>query len=53
VKLQGGVIIKTFTLRLDEKLHKELKYLSIEIEKSINEYIKELIKKDLKEREQK
>jgi len=45
--------IKALTIRLDEKLHKKLKYLSIEIEKSINEYVTELIKKDLKEREKK
>ena len=38
-------------IRLDDALHKRLKYLSIEIEKSINEYVVELIKQDLKERD--
>lgn len=43
--------MKQFTIRLDDELHKKLKYLSIEIDKSINEYITELIVKDFKERE--
>lgn len=47
----GGDGIKTFTLRLDDELHKQLKYLSVELEMSINEYIVELIKKDLENRE--
>lgn len=36
------------TVRIDDKLHKEIKYALIEKEKSFNEYIIELIKKDLK-----
>ena len=42
--------MKQVTIRLDDELHKEIKYLMIDIDKSINEYILELIKKDLEER---
>ena len=42
--------MKQLTIRLDDETHKKIKYLSIEIEKSINEYIVELIKKDLENR---
>jgi predicted DNA-binding protein len=47
---KGVKNIKQFILRLDDEIHKKLKYLSIEINKSINEYLLELIKKDLEER---
>jgi predicted HicB family RNase H-like nuclease len=42
--------MKQFTIRLDDETHKALKYLSIEINKSLNEYVIELIKKDLESR---
>jgi predicted HicB family RNase H-like nuclease len=42
--------IKQLIIRLDDDLHKELKHLSIDINKSINEYVVELIKKDLEKR---
>lgn len=40
-------IIKAFTLRLSDKLHKAIKYHLIEKDKSIQQYLIELIKKDL------
>lgn len=42
--------MKQVTIRLDDETHKKIKYLSIDIDKSINEYIIELIKKDLEKR---
>jgi len=42
--------IKQITIRLDDDIHKILKYLSIDIGKSLNEYVVELIKQDLKKR---
>lgn len=40
-------IIKAFTLRLSDKLHKTIKYHLIEKDKSMQQYLIELIKKDL------
>jgi predicted HicB family RNase H-like nuclease len=42
--------IKQLTIRLDDELHKQLKYLSVDIDKSLNEYISELIKQDMEKR---
>jgi predicted DNA-binding protein len=42
--------LKQVSVRLDDALHKKLKYLMLEIDKSINEYILELIKRDIEER---
>jgi len=47
----GGAVVKQVTVRLDEELHKKIKYLVLEIDKSINDYILELIKKDLEKRQ--
>jgi predicted HicB family RNase H-like nuclease len=51
--MKGVIKIKQISLRLDDELHKEVKYLLVEIEKSFNEYVLELIRKDLKERKSK
>jgi predicted HicB family RNase H-like nuclease len=48
--LNGGEILKQISLRLDNDLHKEVKYLLVEIEKSFNEYVLGLIRKDLEGR---
>ena len=45
--------MKQLPLRMSEELHKELKHLSIDIGKSLNDYFIELAKKDLAERKQK
>ena len=42
--------MKQVSLRLDDELHKEVKYLLIELDKSFNTYVIELIRKDLEER---
>jgi len=42
--------MKQITIRLDDETHKALRYLSIDIDKSINEYVIDLIKKDLANR---
>lgn len=42
--------MKQISLRLNDDLHKQVKYLLVEIDKSFNEYVLELIKKDLEER---
>ena len=42
--------MKQISLRLDDELHKEVKYLLIEMGKSFNAYVLELIRKDLEER---
>lgn len=42
--------MKQITIRIDDETHKKLKYLSVDIEKSINEYVVDLIKKDLEKR---
>lgn len=41
---------KNVSLRIGEGLHKELKYLMIDIDKSLNEYFLDLAKKDIEER---
>lgn len=41
--------IKQTTVRIDEELLKQVKYKLIEENKSFNEYVLELIKKDLDE----
>jgi len=38
------------TIRLDDELHKEVKHMLVDEKKSFNEYVKELVKKDLDER---
>lgn len=45
--------MKQVTVRLDDDLHKKIKYLMLEIDKSINEYILELINQDIENRKQK
>jgi len=42
--------VKQISIRLDDALHKEVRHLLIEIEKSFNEYVLELIRKDLEQR---
>ena len=42
--------MKQISLRLDDDLHKEVKYLLVDLDKSFNEYVLELIKKDLQKR---
>jgi predicted HicB family RNase H-like nuclease len=42
--------MKQISLRLDDELHKQVKYLLVELEKSFNEYVLELIKQDLEKR---
>lgn len=44
--------MKQTTIRLDDDILKEVKRLLIDIDKSFNEYVVELIKKDLFERNQ-
>jgi predicted DNA binding CopG/RHH family protein len=44
------IIVKTITLRLEEELHKELKLKTIQDGTTIQNYITELIKKDLKKK---
>ncbi len=44
--------MKQTTLRLDDEILKEVKRLLIDVNKSFNEYVTELIKKDLDERNQ-
>lgn len=43
--------MKQTTLRIDDNLLKEVKKLLIDIDKSFNDYVIELIKKDLDSRE--
>lgn len=43
--------MKQISLRLDDELHKEVRHLLVEIGKSFNEYVLELIKKDLENRQ--
>lgn len=43
--------IKQISVRFDDELHKKVKYLLVDIEKSFNEYILELIREDLVRRE--
>ena len=45
-----GCNVKQISIRLDDALHKEVRHLLIEIEKSFNEYVLELIRKDLEQR---
>lgn len=40
--------LKQISVRLDDALYKEVKHLLVEIDKSFNEYVTELIKADLK-----
>ncbi|WP_303819393.1 hypothetical protein [Ruminococcus flavefaciens] len=42
--------MKQTTLRIDEELLKKVKKLLIDIDKSFNDYVIELIKKDLENR---
>lgn len=41
------VIIKQMTVRIDDEFYKKIKVALIDKEKSFNEYVLELIKKDL------
>ena len=43
----GGGSIKAVTIRFSDKLHKTIKFHLIENEKSFQEYIISLVKKDL------
>lgn len=45
--------MKSLTVRISDQLHKQLKFKVIEKETTIQNYIVELIKKDLGETEQK
>lgn len=45
--MNGGVTIKAVSIRMSDNLHKALKYKLIEDDKSIQQYIIELIKRDL------
>ena len=45
--------MKQISIRLDDEIHKKVKYLMVELEISINEYIVDLIKQDLEKREKK
>ncbi|QAT40851.1 hypothetical protein [Clostridium sp. JN-9] len=56
----GGILplkevrtIKAITIRLDDELHKKVKHKMVELDTSIQEYVINLIKKDLKEKESK
>ncbi|WP_373845242.1 YlcI/YnfO family protein [Clostridium sp.] len=42
--------IKQISVRFDDELHKEVKYLLVDIDKSFNEYILDLVRKDLERR---
>ncbi len=44
--------MKQLTIRLNDDLHKQLKYLSVDIDISINDYITTLINDDLKKRKE-
>lgn len=44
---------KTMTIRLDEELHKKIKIKSIQENKSIKNYILDLVLKDLREEHEK
>lgn len=43
--------MKQISLRLDDELHKQVKHLLVEIDKSFNEYVLELIKQDIARRQ--
>jgi predicted DNA-binding protein len=47
----GGENIKTVTLRLSDDLHKKIKLLTVNEEKTLQDYITQLIEKDLNERQ--
>lgn len=42
--------MKAIYLRVDDDFHKELKHLSVDLNKSLNQYFIELAKKDIEER---
>ena len=44
--------MKQISVRLDDELHNKVKHLLVDIEKSFNEYVIELIKQDLEKRKQ-
>ena len=39
--------MKQLIVKIDDELHKQLKYLAIDNDKSIKDYVTELIRKDL------
>lgn len=43
--------LKTITLRVDDELHKKIKLETVKEEITIQNYITELVKKDLKSKE--
>lgn len=43
--------IKTVTLRLSDELHKKIKFLTVEEEITIQDYITQLIENNLKQRQ--
>lgn len=43
----GGESIKSVTIRFSDVLHKKMKFKLLEEEKSVQQYLIELIKKDL------
>lgn len=44
---------KTMTIRLDEELHKKIKLKSVQENKTIKDYILDLVLKDLREEDKK
>lgn len=44
---ERGCIMKQTTVRIDDELYKSIKKHLIDIDKTFNEYVTELIKKDL------
>lgn len=48
--INGGDTIKTVTLRLSDELHKQVKLLTVNEEKTIQDYITQLIENDLLKR---
>jgi predicted DNA binding CopG/RHH family protein len=49
IALKGDDGIKTVTLRLSDDLHKQMKLLTVQKELTIQDYIVQLIEKDLKQ----
>lgn len=47
------IILKALTVRVDDELHKKLKFKMVEEETTIQDYVLNLIKKDLVESEKK
>lgn len=50
-RVKEVVTLKSLTVRVDDELHKQLKYKMIEEETTIQDYVMKLIKKDLEKSE--